>query len=58
MQTLGDAITAEVIGGLILAVIVPFGIWFFRKLFRPEIRITTAIEKGPPLANWGSPSQL
>lgn len=47
MQTLGDAITAEVIGGLILAILVPFGIWFFRKLFRPEIRITTAIEKGP-----------
>ena len=40
MQTLGDAITAEVIGGLILAILVPFGIWFFRTLFRPEIRIT------------------
>ena len=47
MQTLGDAITAEVIGGLIIAILVPFGNWFFRMLFRPELRITTAVEKGP-----------
>ena len=53
MQTLGDAITAKVIGGLILAILVPFGIWFFRKLFRPEIRITTAVEKGPTTRELG-----
>ena len=53
MQTLGDAITAEVIGGLILAILVPFGFWFFRKLFRPEIRITTAVEKGPTTRELG-----
>lgn len=53
MQTLGDAITAEVIAGLILAVLVPLGIWFFRKLFRPEIRITTAIAKGPTTRELG-----
>ena len=47
MQTLRDAITAKVIGGLVLAIMVPFGIWFFRKLFRPEIRITTTVEQGP-----------
>ena len=53
MQTLGDAITAEVIGGLVLAVMVPFGIWFFRKLFRPEIHIITAVEKGPTTRELG-----
>ena len=53
MQTLGDVITAEVIGGLILAILVPFGIWFFRTLFRPEIRITTADEKGPTTRELG-----
>ena len=53
MQTLGDAITAEVIAGVILAVVVPFGIWLFRKIFRPEIRITTAVEKGPTTRELG-----
>lgn len=47
MRTLGIEITLEVIGGLILAVIVPFGIWLFRTLLRPEIRISTALEQGP-----------
>ena len=53
MQTLGDAITAEVIGGLILAILVTFGAWFFRKVFCPEIRITTTLEKGPTTRELG-----
>lgn len=47
MRTLGIEITAEVIGGLILAVIVPLGMWLFRTLLRPEIRISTVLEQGP-----------
>ena len=53
MQTLGDAIIATVIGGLILAFLISFGTWFFRKLFRPEFRITTAVEKGPTTRELG-----
>ena len=32
---------------------VSFGIWIFRKLFRPEIRLTTAVEKGPTTRELG-----
>ena len=53
MQTLGDAITAAVIAGLILAILVPLGTWFFRKLFRPEIRISTVVENGPTTRELG-----
>lgn len=42
-----------IIAGLILAVLVPLGGWFFLRIFRPEIRVRTAIEKGPTTRKLG-----
>lgn len=36
-----------IIAGLILAVLIPLGTWIVLRIFRPEIRLDTAIEKGP-----------
>ena len=47
MQTIIYTIIGIVIGGLILEFLRRFGTWLFRKFFRPEIRVTTAVEKGP-----------
>ena len=47
MQLLEHPIIAAIIAGLILAVLIPVGTWLFRKSFRPEIGIVTAIEQGP-----------
>ena len=47
MPLLEHPIIAPIIAGLVLAVLVPIGAWLVRKVFRPAIRIVTAIEKGP-----------
>ena len=44
---------AEITAGLVLAVVVPLGVWLFRRVFRPEIRIVTAIEQGPTTRELG-----
>ena len=37
----------------ILAALDSLGRWFFLRIFRPEIRVTTAIEKGPTTRKLG-----
>ena len=46
-------IITGIIVGLVLAIIVPIGVWLFKRVFRPELRITTAIEKGPTTRELG-----
>ena len=53
MPLLEHPIIAAIIAGLALAVFTLVGVWLFRKVFRPEIRIVTAIEKGPTRRNLG-----
>ena len=53
MTMLDHPITTGVISGLILAVILPACVWLFRKVFHSEIRIATAIEKGPTIRERG-----
>ena len=33
--------------GIVLAVLIRFGTWLFRRTLRPEIRVVTSIEQGP-----------
>ena len=40
-------IIAAIIAGLILVGLVSVGTWLFRRVFRPEIRVVTVIERGP-----------
>lgn len=42
-----------IIAGLILAVLASLGGWFFLRIFRPEVRVTTAIEKRPTTRKLG-----
>ena len=42
-----------IIAALIVAALVPLGTWIFLRIFRPEIRVTTAIEKGPATRKLG-----
>lgn len=44
---LDHPITVTVVSGIILAVILAAARWLFRTVIRPEIRISTEIEKGP-----------
>ena len=42
-----EVVIAAIIAGLIVSILVAFGPWLWRKLFRPEIRIMTATKQGP-----------
>ena len=47
MPLLEHPIIAAIIAGLVLTALVPVMAWLFRKVFRPEIHIVSAMEKGP-----------
>ncbi len=47
MSLLEHPIIATFIAGIILAILIPLGTWIVRRIFRPEIRVATAMEKGP-----------
>ena len=42
-----------IIAGIILAVLIPLVTWTVRRIFLPEIRVATAIEKGPTTLELG-----
>lgn len=50
---LDHPITATVLGGIILTVILAVARWLFGAVFRPEIRISTEIEQGPTTRELG-----
>lgn len=42
-----------IISGIVLAIIIPIGVWLFKRVFRPDIRLSAAIEKGPTTRELG-----
>ena len=46
-------IIVAIIAGIVLAIIVPIGVWLFNRVFRPDIYIMAVIEKGPTTRELG-----